>query len=86
MKIKYVVALIALGGISVLNGCNDDLTLVGSTIQPQGDRNTVYTDTFRMTASTVKRDSLYAKTTKSLLGDIYDPLYGHLKSDYLCQF
>ena len=86
MKIKYAVALLLLGGISLFSGCNDDLTLVGSTIQPQGDRNTVYTDTFRMTASTVKRDSLYAKTTRGLLGEIYDPLYGHLKSDYLCQF
>lgn len=86
MKIKHAAALLLLGGISLFSGCNDDLTLVGSTIQPQGDRNTVYTDTFRMTASTVKRGSLYAKTTRGLLGEIYDPLYGHLKSDYLCQF
>ena len=70
MKIKHAAALLLLGGISLFSGCNDDLTLVGSTIQPQGDRNTVYTDTFRMTASTVKRDSLYAKTTRGLLGEI----------------
>ncbi|MDO4702545.1 DUF4270 domain-containing protein [Tannerella sp.] len=86
MKIKYAVSFLLLGGISLFSGCNDDLTLVGSTIQPQSDRNTVYIDTFQIKASTVKRDSLYAKTTKSLLGEIYDPLYGHLKSDYLCQF
>ena len=47
MKIKHAAALLLLGGISLFSGCNDDLTLVGSTIQPQGDRNTVYTDTFQ---------------------------------------
>jgi hypothetical protein len=32
------------------------------------------------------RDSLFAKTSIGLLGEYYDPLYGQLKSDYLCQF
>lgn len=86
MKIKYITTLLCLGAIFFLSGCNDDLTLVGSTIQPKGDKNTVYTDTFQMLASTIKKDSLFARTNDGLLGEIYDPLYGKLKSDYLCQF
>ena len=31
-------------------------------------------------------NSVYAKSDSALLGEIYDPLYGNLKSDYMCQF
>lgn len=31
-------------------------------------------------------DSVYARTTSGLLGEFYDPLYGNVKSDYICQF
>jgi hypothetical protein len=34
----------------------------------------------------VKKDSIFAKTVNGYLGEFYDPLYGRLKSDYLCQF
>jgi hypothetical protein len=68
----------------LLSGCSE-MGLVGPTIQPDDDKITIYTDTFQITASTVKIDSLFAKTTYGYLGEIYDPLYGRLKSDYLCQ-
>jgi hypothetical protein len=73
-------------GCLLLSGCFDDLSTIGTTIQPDSDKATVYADTFQMTATTVKIDSLYAKTTAGYLGELYDPLYGKLKSDYLCQF
>jgi hypothetical protein len=77
----------ALGlGCLILSGCFDDLSTVGTTIQPDSDIVTVYADTFQMTASTVKIDSLYAKTISGYLGKVYDPLYGRLESDYLNQF
>ena len=43
-------------------------------------------DSFQLSAKTVLMDSVYARTTSGLLGEIYDPLYGNIKSDYLCQF
>lgn len=85
MNIKPL--LIGLGlGITILSGCSDDLNLVGSTIQPDGDKMPVYIDTFQMQATTLRMDSVYARTTSGLLGEFYDPLYGKVKSDYICQF
>lgn len=85
MNIKPL--LIGLGlGITILSGCSDDLNLVGSTIQPGGDKMPVYVDTFQMQATTLLMDSVYARTTSGLLGEFYDPLYGNVKSDYICQF
>lgn len=85
MKIKLFILGLSLGA-AILGGCNDDLNLVGPSIQPDEDRFTVQTDSFQLQASTIQMDSVYAKTTYGLLGEIYDPLYGNLKSDYICQF
>lgn len=85
MKIKLFILGLSLG-ISILSGCNDELTQVGTSIQPENDRPLVYADTFYMKARTVLTDSVYARTTYGSLGEIYDPLYGNLKSDYMCQF
>lgn len=87
MSLKQYTAVIVLciSGY-VVTGCSDDNNMVGSGIQPDEDFATVYSDTFQLKASTVKVDSLYAKTPGGLLGEIYDPLYGYLKADYLCQF
>ena len=73
-------------GLAILVGCNDELSEVGSSIQPDGDKSFVYVDSFQLSAKTVLMDSVYARTTSGLLGEIYDPLYGNIKSDYLCQF
>lgn len=82
---KLIAACGLLAGL-VLGSCDDNLTSVGTTIQPPGDLITVFTDTFTMTASTVRLDSIFAKTTECMLGEMYDPLYGTIKSDFLCQF
>lgn len=85
LKQYIIIAVSCLGGLA-LGGCSDDYNLVGSGVQPDGDFITVYSDTFQIKALTIKIDSIYAKTTESLLGELFDPLYGHLKADYLCQF
>jgi hypothetical protein len=85
MKIGFYVMSIATG-LFILGGCNDEMGLVGSTIQPEGDKSIVYTDTFMLESSTVLLDSVYGKSAYGLLGEFYDPLYGNLKSDYICQF
>ena len=84
-KIQRLIAVLCMG-ILILSGCDDNMSLVGNTLIPDTDKITIYADTFQIQASTVKRDSLFAKTTNGLLGEYYDPLYGQLKSDYLCQF
>ena len=68
------------------SSCDDSMTKVGSSLLQPEDYITVYTDTFQMKASTIQLDSIYAKTTNFLLGEMYDPVYGIIKSDFLCQF
>lgn len=85
LKQLIIIAVSCLGGLA-LGGCSDDNNMVGSGIIPDADLITIYSDTFQIKASTIKIDSIYAKTTQGLLGEIYDPLYGHLKADYLGQF
>lgn len=83
MKLKFLIlALVA----SIVAGCNDDISSVGISIQPGDDTISVFTDTFRLEATTIQLDSVYARTTTAQLGELYDPLYGYLKSDFLCQF
>ena len=84
-KIQHLIAVLCMG-IIIMSGCDDNLSLVGNTLIPVTDKITAYADTFQIRASTIQRDSLFAKTTNGLLGEYYDPLYGRLKSDYLCQF
>jgi hypothetical protein len=69
-----------------MNACSDEMGVVGPTIQPEDDKLIVYSDTFELKASTVLLDSIYAKSTYGLLGEFYDPMFGNLKSDYICQF
>jgi hypothetical protein len=85
MKIRLFILGIVAGSI-FLNSCDDDFGLVGPSIQPDEDTPTVKADTFMLKASTVLLDSIYAKTTTGLLGEIYDPLFGDLKADFICQF
>lgn len=85
MKIKLLILGLSLG-IAILSGCNDELTQVGIGTMPETDGVTVQADTFFMKARTLKTDSVYARTRRGSLGEIYDPLYGNLKSDYICQF
>lgn len=87
MNLKQFVAITVLClSTFVLSNCSDDNNLVGSGIIPDDNFIHVFTDTFQIQASTIKVESLYAKTTQGMLGDFYDPLYGHLKSDYFTQF
>ena len=84
MKVKPLILGLGLGAL-LATGCNDDLSLVGPSIQPPEDAITVYNDTFHIQMSTVLMDGVYAKADSAVLGEIYDPLYGDLKSDYICQ-
>ncbi|MDR3061956.1 MAG: DUF4270 domain-containing protein [Dysgonamonadaceae bacterium] len=83
---KYKVILLSfLSGI-LFWACEDSINSVGTGILPDEDKIGVYTDTIYLEASTVKLDSIYAKTIYGMVGEFYDPTYGSLKSSYLCQF
>jgi hypothetical protein len=85
MKIRLYIPGIILSFV-IMNACNDQMGVVGPTIQSEDDKLTVYSDTFELKASTVLLDSIYAKSAYGLLGEFYDPMFGNLKSDYICQF
>mgnify|MGYP001228147610 CR=1 FL=1 len=82
MKIKLLILGLGLGA-SILAGCNDDFSSIGTSIQPGDDTIAVYMDTFQIQATTVQLDSIYARSTSAQLGELYDPLYGNLVSDYI---
>ncbi|MCD7977857.1 MAG: DUF4270 domain-containing protein [Tannerellaceae bacterium] len=84
MKIRLLTFIIGLGLLTLASCTNGDILGIG--MGPDDDRASVKTDTFLIKASTIKVDSVYAKTSEAALGEIYDPLYGTLKADYLCEF
>ena len=49
MKIKLFILGLGATALSMI-GCDDDLNLVGSSIQPDSDKIAVFTDTFSMSA------------------------------------
>ena len=83
MKNKFL--LIGIAALA-LAGCNDELNLVGPSIQPGSDQLIVYADTFELKAKTFEVDSIYSRTTRALLGNFEEDLFGTLKTDYMCQF
>ncbi|GHS90948.1 hypothetical protein FACS1894203_0790 [Bacteroidia bacterium] len=83
---RYKVILLSLLSGILFWACEDSINSVGTGMLPDEDRIGVYTDTIYLEASTVKLDSIYAKTVYGMLGEFYDPTYGSLKSSYLCQF
>ena len=84
MKIKQLLIAAVCAGILFISGCEMNSNFIG--LAPDEDFITAYIDTFQIQATTVKRDSLFAKTTTGLLGEYYDPLYGRLNADFMCQF
>ena len=69
MKIKLFILGLSLG-ISILSGCNDDLTQVGTGIQPENDRPLVYADTFYMKAKTLQTDLSMPDNLRFIRGNI----------------
>ncbi len=86
MKMKRLMLGLSLGIFILSSSCDDDLSQVGTSIQNPEDKVSVSVDSFFIEASTVMMEAVYAKSDSGLLGEIYDPLYGNLKSDYICQF
>ena len=86
MKIQipwiFLLALIT----TILVSCDDTISELGFTIQPEKDVISVGSDTLFLTAKTSQVDSIFAKTKNPVLGEYIDPLYGTIKSDYVGEF
>jgi hypothetical protein len=84
MKTKGFVLCLLVGIIYV--ACDDTIGRLGLGVQPDGDKVGIYDTTVVIEARTIEVDSLYARTINGFLGEIYDPMFGTVKSSYLCQF
>lgn len=79
----FVTAILSLLFIA----CDDKMNTLGGSIQPGGDSVEVGADTVQIKARTISlKDSIYARTISGSLGEYHDPIFGKIKSDYLCEF
>lgn len=86
MKIKALLNLTIVFFAIVFVACNDDMNSIGNSIQPEDDDIFVYADSVYITAKTVSlNDSVYARTEMPILGEYTDPIFGKVKSDFLCE-
>ena len=84
MRTKGFIICFILGIIYI--SCDETVSRVGLGIQPDEDKISVFDTTVVIEAKTIEVDSVYAKTINGLLGEIYDPSYGVIKSGYICQY
>ena len=84
MKTKAILAV--LWACLVFVACDDTISRIGLGIQPEEDKISVYDTIVYITATTIKTDSVYAKTINGYLGEYYDPFYGSIKSGFASQF
>lgn len=68
---------------SIFVGCNDDLSSVGESIQPNDDKVNARMDSIDLDYSTVLLSSVYSNSSFSLLGEISDPVYGDFKGNFI---
>lgn len=91
MMHKNILYTILISVAALLFSCDDSLKNIGFTIQPEGDRIAVGTDSLFIKAKTVAVDSLlpegmFAKTKSPVLGEYKDPIFGTTKSDFVGEF
>lgn len=65
--------------------CND-FTTIGMSVSPDEDRISIFDTTININSSTVRIDSVYAKTVNGCLGEYYDPQFGTLNAGFVCEF
>ena len=81
---SYPIFLLFLLSLFVFS-CSDNLSDIGSGIQPLSDQITVKPDTFHITSTTVPVESIYSKPDSFLLGTYYDTKFGSTKAEILAQ-
>ena len=81
---SYPIFLLFLLSLFVFS-CSDNLSDIGSGIQPLSDQITVKPDTFHLTSQTTFVDYIYSKPDSFLLGTYYDTKFGSTKAEILAQ-
>lgn len=81
---SYPIILLFLVSLFVFS-CTDNLTDIGSGIQPASDQIKVGTDTFNVSTETVPVEYVYSKPDSFLLGAYYDTKFGSTQADILAQ-
>lgn len=82
---KSIHSLFLLAAILLWSCTNSDITDLGSSLQPAGDKIDVYADTFHMASENIFVDYVYVKPDTFLLGNFYDSKYGTTMADILAQ-
>lgn len=65
--------------------CADDLTDIGTGIQPKSDEIILRTDTFHVSTENVFVDYMFSRQDSFLLGTFYNEKYGSTQADILAQ-
>jgi hypothetical protein len=84
MKTKIILAFF--WACIAFAACDDTISHIGLGIQPEEDKIAVFDTTIYISSSTVKTDSVYAKTISGNIGEYYNPEYGTIKAGYASQF
>jgi hypothetical protein len=69
----------------LVSSCVDDLTTIGTRIQPSQDAISVGTDTFHVSTENIFVEYMYSRPDSFLLGSFYDNVYGTTEADILAQ-
>lgn len=81
---SYSIALLFI--LSLLTfSCSDNLTNVGTNLQPSSDLISVGTDTFHVSTQNIFVKSMSSRQDSFLLGSFYDKKYGSTQADILAQ-
>lgn len=69
----------------LITSCNDDMTEMGSSIQPAGDKIVVAAETFDISSENYFVPYMYVRQDSFLLGTFYDETYGTTHADIFAQ-
>lgn len=79
---KSVLTLFCIGATLLLPSCNDDVSRIGLSL-PSDQHIQTKADTLLLSAKTIPIDSIYSRSTYTLLGHLSDPFFGNFRSSYI---
>lgn len=68
---------------TLLSSCNDDDSKIGFSLGNENSHFLAKSDTLALSAQTIAIDSVYSRSTYTLLGQLSDPFFGNLRSSYI---
>lgn len=85
MKTPFLLLLLAFVMLGVSSCSNDELTDIGSSVQPAGDQILVSSESFDIQSDNYYPDYLISRADSFLLGTFYDEKYGTTHADVFAQ-